>query len=156
MVATSATRDAENRDEFVSMVRDVLGVEPEVISGAEEAALSFAGATAGSPAGAAVLVADIGGGSTELVLGTRRRRLRAHSMDIGCVRMTERHLHDDPPTPDQIEATIADLQAAIAGPRGRAAPRGGHVRRRRRHGDHDRGDRARAADLRRRRHPRSA
>jgi exopolyphosphatase / guanosine-5'-triphosphate,3'-diphosphate pyrophosphatase len=115
MVATSATRDAQNRSEFVAMVREVLGVDPEVISGDEEAALSFAGAANVLDFGAGdVLVADIGGGSTELVRGNRARpELRAHSMDVGCVRMTERHLHDDPPTPAQIEATIADLRAAI-------------------------------------------
>jgi exopolyphosphatase/guanosine-5'-triphosphate,3'-diphosphate pyrophosphatase len=118
MVATSATRDAANRDEFVAMVRATLGAEPEVITGAEEAALSFAGAVAGLPGvRSPVLVADIGGGSTELVLGTpgaADESLRAHSMDVGCVRMTERHLHDDPPTAAQIEATVADLHAAIA------------------------------------------
>jgi exopolyphosphatase / guanosine-5'-triphosphate,3'-diphosphate pyrophosphatase len=115
MVATSATRDAENRSEFVAMVRDVLGVEPEVISGAEEAALSFAGAASVLDfASGDVLVADIGGGSTELVLGRDRGgTLRAHSMDVGCVRMTERHLRDDPPTPAQIDATITDLREAI-------------------------------------------
>ena len=101
MVATSATRDAANRDEFTAMVRGVLGADPEVITGAEEAELSFAGAVAGLPgAPAPVLVADIGGGSTELVLGNGR--LRSHSMDIGCVRMTERHLRADPPTAEQI------------------------------------------------------
>jgi len=117
MVATSATRDAANRDVFVAMVRTALGVEPEVISGAEEAALSFAGAANGLPGlSGPVLVVDIGGGSTELVLGdaSAPQRLRSHSMDVGCVRMTERHLHDDPPTPPQVAATVADLHAAIS------------------------------------------
>ena len=116
MVATSATRDAANRDDFTSMVRAVLGVEPEVVTGDEEAALSFAGAVAGLPGlRSPLLVADIGGGSTELVLGAPGAGgLRAHSMDVGCVRMTERHLHDDPPTPEQIKAMVADVQAAIA------------------------------------------
>ena len=115
MVATSATRDAGNRDDFARMVVDVLGVEPEVISGVEEAALSFSGAAAGLPdVQAPLLVADIGGGSTELVLGSPGGGdLRSHSMDVGCVRMTERHLHDDPPTAAQIEATVTDLRAAI-------------------------------------------
>jgi exopolyphosphatase / guanosine-5'-triphosphate,3'-diphosphate pyrophosphatase len=115
MVATSATRDASNRADFVAMVREVLGVDPEVISGAEEAALSFAGAASVLDFGADdVLVADIGGGSTELVRGRRGAPdLHAHSMDVGCVRMTERHLHDDPPAPAQIAATFADLRAAI-------------------------------------------
>lgn len=113
MVATSATRDAANRDEFTAMVHGVLGVEPEVITGAEEAALSFAGAVAGLPgAQPPVLVADIGGGSTELVLGNDE--LRSHSMDIGCVRMTERHLRADPPTAAQVQATVADVRAAVA------------------------------------------
>jgi exopolyphosphatase / guanosine-5'-triphosphate,3'-diphosphate pyrophosphatase len=112
MVATSATRDAANRDEFTRMVHRVLGAEPEVITGAEEAALSFAGAVAGLPdAASPVLVADIGGGSTELVLGNGA--LAAHSMDIGCVRMTERHLRADPPSTAQIAATVADVRAAI-------------------------------------------
>jgi len=112
MVATSATRDAANRDEFTTMVRAVLGADPEVISGAEEAALSFAGAVAGLPGAASpVLVADIGGGSTELVLGNGT--LASHSMDIGCVRMTERHLRADPPSAAQIAATEADVRAAI-------------------------------------------
>jgi exopolyphosphatase/guanosine-5'-triphosphate,3'-diphosphate pyrophosphatase len=116
MVATSATRDAANRDDFATMVRGVLGVGPEVITGAEEAALSFAGAVAGLGAPEfPMLVADIGGGSTELVLGSSADgELRSHSMDVGCVRMTERHLRDDPPTPAQIAATEADVRAAIA------------------------------------------
>jgi exopolyphosphatase / guanosine-5'-triphosphate,3'-diphosphate pyrophosphatase len=115
MVATSATRDAENRAEFVAMVHEVLGAEPEVISGTEEAELSFTGAVAGLPEVARpLLVADIGGGSTELVLGDGSSPLRSSSMDVGCVRMTERHLHDDPPTPAQVAATVADLRAAIA------------------------------------------
>jgi exopolyphosphatase / guanosine-5'-triphosphate,3'-diphosphate pyrophosphatase len=117
MIATSATRDAHNRAAFVAMVRDVLGVGPEVISGAEEAALSFAGAAEGLPGVTGrLLVVDIGGGSTELVLGeaSTPHALRSHSMDVGCVRMTERHLHDDPPTRDQIRATVDDLRAAIA------------------------------------------
>jgi exopolyphosphatase / guanosine-5'-triphosphate,3'-diphosphate pyrophosphatase len=116
MVATSATRDAANRDVFVSMVREVLGRDPEVISGREEAALSFAGAVA-SLRGlrGPVMVADIGGGSTELVVGSPDGAggLRSRSMDVGCVRMTERHLRSDPPTPDQIEAAVADVRQAI-------------------------------------------
>jgi exopolyphosphatase/guanosine-5'-triphosphate,3'-diphosphate pyrophosphatase len=114
MVATSATRDAANRADFVAMVHAELGVEPEVISGHDEAALSFAGAASVLPdLTGPMLVADIGGGSTELVRGGAGESLVAHSMDVGCVRMTERHLHDDPPTASQIEATVADLRAAI-------------------------------------------
>jgi exopolyphosphatase/guanosine-5'-triphosphate,3'-diphosphate pyrophosphatase len=118
MVATSATRDAANRNEFVAMVHDVLGAEPEVISGTEEAALSFAGAVAGLPGVTGpLLVADIGGGSTELVRGDDAGVGAAHSMDVGCVRMTERHLHDDPPTADQVTAVERDLAEAFAAAR---------------------------------------
>lgn len=116
MVATSATRDAGNREDFTSMVRSVLGVPPEVISGAEEAELSFDGAVHGLPgASGRMLVADIGGGSTELVAGPADRStpLEVHSMNVGCVRLTERHLRDDPPTADQVAATIHDVRAAL-------------------------------------------
>jgi exopolyphosphatase/guanosine-5'-triphosphate,3'-diphosphate pyrophosphatase len=114
MVATSATRDAANRDEFVAMVTAVLGVEPEVITGVEEARLSFDGAVASlPPVPGPVLVTDIGGGSTELIRGGGGEDLRSFSMDIGCVRMTERHLHDDPPTDAQIAATIDDIRSAL-------------------------------------------
>jgi exopolyphosphatase/guanosine-5'-triphosphate,3'-diphosphate pyrophosphatase len=117
MVATSATRDATDRDVFVAMVHAELGVEPAVISGAEEAALSFTGAVDGLPGlSGPVLLADIGGGSTELVSGDADapNRLRSHSMNVGCVRMTERYLRADPPTPDQIAATLDELRTAIA------------------------------------------
>jgi exopolyphosphatase/guanosine-5'-triphosphate,3'-diphosphate pyrophosphatase len=120
MVATSATRDATNRGDFVAMVHSVLGIEPEVIEGAAEAALSFSGAAGAIAPGSPLplLVADIGGGSTELVLGAPgaigAAPLPAHSMDIGCVRLTERHLTADPPTTAQIEAARADIKAAIA------------------------------------------
>ncbi len=114
-VATSASRDASNRDVLVDGVRDLLGVTPEVISGVEEAALSFQGATRGLPAGlpGPFLVVDIGGGSTEFVLGTSSVAHRV-SVDIGCVRMTERHLRGDPPTSDEVAGATADIDAAIA------------------------------------------
>ena len=113
MVATSATRDAANRDDFHTMVLDVLGSEPEVISGDEEAALSFAGATrALEPAEGPFLVMDIGGGSTELVLGTDAVTA-ALSVDVGCVRLTERHLRDDPPTTAQVAAAERDIDDAL-------------------------------------------
>jgi exopolyphosphatase / guanosine-5'-triphosphate,3'-diphosphate pyrophosphatase len=112
LVATSATRDAANREEFAALVRERFGIEPEVISGAEEAALSFAGAVAGLPAGPPYLVCDIGGGSTELVSGSGAVS-GAYSMDIGCVRLTERHLRDDPPSAAQIAAAEADIRAAL-------------------------------------------
>jgi exopolyphosphatase/guanosine-5'-triphosphate,3'-diphosphate pyrophosphatase len=124
MVATSATRDAANASEFSSAVTMILGQPPEVLTGGEEAALSFAGATAELTTGAGgeaalpgpYLVVDIGGGSTEFVLGDPdgTTGLAARSMDIGCVRMTERHLHDDPPTATQIAAASEDIDAAIA------------------------------------------
>lgn len=120
-VATSASRDAANREEFFAGIRARFGVEAEVISGLEEAELSFLGATVGvqaaadpSPAGP-FLVMDLGGGSTELVTGdaTAGTALSgAHSMNIGCVRLTERHLHGDPPTDAEVAATIADIDAA--------------------------------------------
>jgi exopolyphosphatase/guanosine-5'-triphosphate,3'-diphosphate pyrophosphatase len=114
-VATSASRDVSNRDEFAAGVRGALGVDPEVVTGDEEAALSFAGATrelAGSVA-EPVLVVDIGGGSTEFVLGTHVVEA-ARSVDIGCVRMTERHLRSDPPTAAEVAAARADIEAAIS------------------------------------------
>ncbi|MDF8266444.1 Ppx/GppA phosphatase family protein [Luteipulveratus flavus] len=117
-VATSASRDASNAAEFVSGVRaafDGFDVEPEVVSGDEEASLSFAGATgdllsAGAPA--PYLVVDLGGGSTELVRGTTAVEA-ARSVDIGCVRLTERHLRSDPPTRSQVSAALADVHAAL-------------------------------------------
>ncbi len=116
MVATSASRDAENASDFVGGVRDILGVAPEVISGDEEAALSYRGATAGVAESAAPsprLVVDIGGGSTEFVLGEGADVRAARSVDIGCVRMTERHLVADPPTPEEVGEATADIDAAI-------------------------------------------
>ncbi|MEU0628201.1 Ppx/GppA phosphatase family protein [Streptomyces sp. NPDC005989] len=120
-VATSASRDAENRDDFVRGVLEILGVEPEVISGDQEAEFSFTGATK-ELAGRdhlpkPYLVVDIGGGSTEFVVGDDHVRA-ARSVDIGCVRMTERHLvHDgvvtDPPAEAQVAAIRADIDAAL-------------------------------------------
>lgn len=114
MVATSATRDAANRDEFFAMTAQVLGeVVPgavaEVITGTEEAELSFLGAVAelDSAAGPFVVV-DLGGGSTEVVVGSRHAEA-ARSADIGCVRITERCLHSDPPTADE----VADARAVV-------------------------------------------
>jgi exopolyphosphatase / guanosine-5'-triphosphate,3'-diphosphate pyrophosphatase len=154
MVATSATRDAVNSQEFTDRVIEVLGVAPEVISGDEEASLSFAGATRelatapiegtviqGAPiegtvvegtvvegtvvegtairdTAAPYLVTDIGGGSTEFILGAPDHggaagELTARSVNIGCVRMTERHLHGDPPSPREISAATTDIDAAL-------------------------------------------
>jgi exopolyphosphatase/guanosine-5'-triphosphate,3'-diphosphate pyrophosphatase len=134
MVATSATRDASNAAEFSRGVHDVLGVLPEVISGSEEATLSFTGATAelvapdaaSAPSAASAaagksrrppppyLVVDIGGGSTEFVLGSGQdAELAGVSVDIGCVRLTERHLHSDPPTEAEIRAACDDIDRAL-------------------------------------------
>lgn len=115
-VATSATRDARNREVFVDGIRGLLGVDPEVISGDEEAGLSFAGASSVLPSRGdePVLVVDLGGGSTEFVLGDASGVIAARSVDIGCVRMTERHLRSDPPTAGQIAAAEADVDAAIS------------------------------------------
>jgi exopolyphosphatase/guanosine-5'-triphosphate,3'-diphosphate pyrophosphatase len=113
MVATSATRDALNRAEFVDMVVATLGAPPEVISGDQEAALSFLGATRDlDPAHGPFLVMDIGGGSTELVLGTREVQA-ATSVDVGCVRLTERHLVSDPPSAPEVADATATVDAAL-------------------------------------------
>lgn len=112
--ATSATRDASNRDLFINGVKERLGVAPEVISGEEEASLSFMGATKDLPESLApYLVVDIGGGSTEFVIGKRSVE-SAKSVNIGCVRMTERHFKDDPASIDEIESARRDIQSAIA------------------------------------------
>jgi len=113
-VATSASRDARNRDEFVAGIRSIFGVEPEVVAGSEEAGLSFTGATGGLPAGQAppFLVVDLGGGSTEVVLGEEKVEA-ALSVDIGCVRLTERHLRNDPPSSAELAAARADIEAAF-------------------------------------------
>jgi exopolyphosphatase / guanosine-5'-triphosphate,3'-diphosphate pyrophosphatase len=114
MVATSALRDAANREDFVAGAESILGVAPEIVSGAEEAALSFSGATRslGSTFAPPYLVIDIGGGSTEFVLGAASVDASI-SVDIGCVRLTERHLRDDPPSITQVAATVADVEAAL-------------------------------------------
>jgi exopolyphosphatase / guanosine-5'-triphosphate,3'-diphosphate pyrophosphatase len=111
MVATSASRDARNAADFRAMVSDVLGTPPEVVTGDEEARLSFIGAVRGLPP-ARYLVVDIGGGSTEFVVGSSTVNA-AVSMDIGCVRMTERHLRSDPPTAAEITAAHADIARAV-------------------------------------------
>lgn len=112
--ATSATRDAANADQFSEGVLARLGVRPEVLTGAEEAAVAFDGAVRhlATPPELPVLVVDIGGGSTELVLGDTAP-FEAHSMDIGSVRLHERHLHDDPPTAAQVAACVADVDATL-------------------------------------------
>ncbi|MQA34502.1 Ppx/GppA phosphatase family protein [Modestobacter roseus] len=123
MVATSATRDAANRADFEQMVLTTLGQLPDVVTGVEEAELSYLGATASLAAAAAAhgaaaprppfLVVDIGGGSTEFVLGDAAGVRAARSVDVGCVRLTERHLHSDPPPPDEVQGAEADVRAAL-------------------------------------------
>lgn len=111
--ATSATRDATNRDLFLEGVHERLGIYPEVISGNEEAALSFQGASKELPASEApFLVVDIGGGSTEFVFGSTEVEA-AKSVNIGCVRMSERHFHSDPPSAEEIALATADIDLAI-------------------------------------------
>ena len=124
MAATSATRDAANRRDFEDMVVGTLGQAPDVITGREEAELSFLGATTALDSAALAhgaepprppfLVVDIGGGSTEFVLGDGDGVTAARSVDIGCVRLTERHLHGDPPTPEQVARAEDDIRAALA------------------------------------------
>jgi len=116
MCATSASRDAENAADFRDMVERTLGVAPEVVTGDEEARLSFTGAVRGLPGSIRepYLVVDIGGGSTEFVVGTSTGGVEAAiSVDVGCVRMTERHLQGDPPEPAEIRAAEADIVAAV-------------------------------------------
>jgi len=116
--ATSAARDASNAEVFRAGVQARLGVTPEVVPGDEEAALSFAGATRSVDASLRppYLVIDIGGGSTELILGNADGSIvSAQSLDIGSVRMTERHLHSDPPTAEELAAAIADIDGALDG-----------------------------------------
>jgi exopolyphosphatase/guanosine-5'-triphosphate,3'-diphosphate pyrophosphatase len=122
--ATSAARDASNAADFAAGVESRLGVAPEVVTGHEEAQLSYDGATrrlVGRDLPGPFLVVDIGGGSTELILGdpvresTEGQLRAARSLDIGSVRMTERHLRSDPPTPSQIEAAAHGIATAVAG-----------------------------------------
>ena len=110
--ATSAARDASNRDEFFTAAREA-GIEPELLSGEEEAALSFLGATADLDAPAPYLVVDIGGGSTEFVLGTSEPA-GLISVNIGCVRITEQFLHSDPPAPEELSNAVAVVRDYIA------------------------------------------
>ncbi|CAM5503940.1 hydrolase [Streptomyces tanashiensis] len=111
-VATSASRDAENRADFVNGVVEILGVEPEVITGDQEAAFSFTGATGELHGDDRRLVVDIGGGSTEFVVGNQHVEA-ARSVDIGCVRLTERHVRHDPPTAEEVAAIRADVRTAL-------------------------------------------
>jgi exopolyphosphatase/guanosine-5'-triphosphate,3'-diphosphate pyrophosphatase len=111
--ATSAARDASNRDEFFAAAHDALGVTPELLSGEEEAALSFLGATADLDAPAPYLVVDIGGGSTEFVLGTDAPTGLV-SLDMGCVRITEQYIESDPPAPEELSNAVAAVRDLVA------------------------------------------
>jgi exopolyphosphatase/guanosine-5'-triphosphate,3'-diphosphate pyrophosphatase len=115
LVATSATRDAADRQAFLDGVRDLLGVDAEVLTGRAEAATAYRGATATLEGDLPTLVVDIGGGSTELILGDGRDARAMISLDIGCVRLFERHLHHDPPTAEEAAALRADVAAHLAG-----------------------------------------
>jgi len=117
-VATSASRDASNREVFIAGVQERFGVQPEVVPGTEEAALSFTGAVRGlgdASGPAPFLVVDIGGGSTEFVRGSGGSEApeAAVSVDVGCVRMTERHLRHDPPLAAEVSAATADIESAL-------------------------------------------
>jgi exopolyphosphatase / guanosine-5'-triphosphate,3'-diphosphate pyrophosphatase len=113
ITATSAARDAENRDDFFAPAEAIVGARPELLSGLEEGRLSFAGATAElDPATGPFLVVDIGGGSTEFAVGTAECE-GALSIDIGCVRLTEKFLHHDPPRPDELSACLSVVQTYL-------------------------------------------
>ena len=114
MAATSAVRDAANREEFLDAAEAAVGVRPELLDGHEEGRLSFAGATAGlDAADGPFLVVDIGGGSTEFVVGTDEPT-GVVSVDVGCVRLTEKYLHSDPPTPLELSQAISVMHAHLA------------------------------------------
>ena len=116
ITATSAARDAANRDAFFGPATDAVGAAPELLSGDDEGRLSFAGATAELAATGPVLVADIGGGSTELAAGTAGAApVAVRSLDVGCVRVTERCLRGDPPTGDELAEATAHVQALLDG-----------------------------------------
>lgn len=122
IAATSAVRDAANRDEFIERVRGATGVDPEVLSGEEEARLSFLGATSGlDHTGGPWMVLDIGGGSTEFVVG--REAVESWvSIDVGSVRLTERHLRSDPPSDSELEAVRVDARRAVTEARSAVGP----------------------------------
>lgn len=114
VTATSAARDARNREQFFDAVQQALGTRPELISGEEEARLSFLGATADLPSNdAPFLIMDIGGGSTELALGTTAPEALV-SLPLGCVRMSERHFRSDPPSAVELAACFADIERTLA------------------------------------------
>ena len=114
IAATSAARDAANRADLFDPVTALLGAAPELLSGEQEAALSFLGATSGLHEPAPFLVVDVGGGSTELAVGTLEPEWSV-SLDLGCVRVTEAYLHSDPPGPEELSAAVAAVRTQLAG-----------------------------------------
>ena len=113
MTATSAARDAANGADFFDAAEAAVGARPELISGDAEAALSFRGATSDlDPALGPFLVVDIGGGSTEFAVGTDEP-VGSISIDVGCVRMTEKYLHHDPPQPEELSACLSIIEAHL-------------------------------------------
>jgi len=112
IIATSAVRDAANRDEFKDAVKRATDLEPVLLSGDQEAQLGFLGATVDVSKQPPYLVVDIGGGSTELVRGSERAE-KFISLDIGSVRLTERHINNDPPADDEIDAVAKDADAHL-------------------------------------------
>jgi exopolyphosphatase/guanosine-5'-triphosphate,3'-diphosphate pyrophosphatase len=118
VAATSAAREAANADEFMGLVQEIMGKEPRVLSGEEEARLSFRGATydlgALRPLEGAILVVDIGGGSTELIVGQNDEILEVHSVDVGCVRMSERFIIFDPPLAAELEEMEGYIRSIIS------------------------------------------
>lgn len=112
IAATSAVRDASNRDAFVDAVRSATGVSPEVLTGEQEARLSFLGATSELTTAGPFLVLDVGGGSTEFVAGNRTVEAWT-SLDVGSVRLTERHIKGDPPSESEVDAVAADARTAV-------------------------------------------
>jgi exopolyphosphatase / guanosine-5'-triphosphate,3'-diphosphate pyrophosphatase len=114
IAATSAVRDAANQEAFFDGVRRVAGVDAEVLTGEQEAAFAFAGAAGAVEVARPTAVVDVGGGSTELVVGDADGQVRGSvSLQLGCVRLTERHLHGDPPTPDELAAAEATIHARL-------------------------------------------
>jgi exopolyphosphatase/guanosine-5'-triphosphate,3'-diphosphate pyrophosphatase len=111
--ATSAARDASNRDEFFAPVAQLLGVQPELLSGDEEARLEYLGATSALDQPGPFLVVDIGGGSTEFIAGDAEPTGLC-SIDIGCVRLTEQYLHSDPPTPEELSQAVSVVRDHLA------------------------------------------
>ena len=114
-VATSAVRDAENGREFLDETVARHGFEPRLLTGEEEAEMTYRGVCSREAVAESVLICDIGGGSTELILGGRDGVTDRASLDIGCVRMSERHLHTDPPAPAELDALRAEATAALPG-----------------------------------------